>query len=311
VLGPVLVLPGLPTALGSVAGLLEPLTPGERLSVVSVSSGTVLIVSGIWFAGFATVMGLVALQSLYLGRLRRGALPLERGELVELTVSIATALGIRHVPRVLVSSKIPTPCVTGLFRPVVLLPRSVVSSLSRDAMAQLLTHELAHLRQRDPWLNWLRAVACAIWWPHPLVWVLARVSRGIREECCDDVVLSELRASPREYARTILTAAASGSRSGLTLLASGVHDGRTADLRSRLLRLGDPTARRARRLSWAQGLIVLIFGALALNGPTVHVPVSTAQAADGTRTIYVHLDGGDADTWAERHARRHRHNHRH
>ncbi len=307
---PVLSIPGAPTALGGVAALVRPVAADGTLATFAVSGQGVRIAGAIWFLGFAAVIGLVGLQSFYLSMLRRSAVSVEHGELAELVARVASHLGIRRVPRLFVSDRIPTPCVAGVIRPAVLLPRSVASNMSATAMAQLITHELAHLRQRDPWLNWIRALACAVWWPHPFVWMLARASRALREECCDDVVLTEWNAPPREYARTILTAASFGGRSATTMLASGVHDDGPGGLRSRIVRLGNPSVRRSRRLSWAQTIAVLAFAALALNGAAVHGSAAAGRSdePEATRIQYVHLDGSPArtdDSLLERHRKRH------
>jgi TonB family protein len=80
------------------------------------------------------------------------------------------------------------PLLTGFFRPVILLPRVAVDwpQSRRDAAIR---HELAHLRRNDLRFNFVRAVACAIYWFHPLVWILARRMSAEQESACDDSVL--------------------------------------------------------------------------------------------------------------------------
>ena len=53
----------------------------------------------------------------------------------------------------------------------------------------------------------LQALVAALWWFHPLAHVLVREGRVLREECCDDALLSD-GLDAAGYARTLLRAAA-------------------------------------------------------------------------------------------------------
>ena len=65
----------------------------------------------------------------------------------------------------------------------------------------VLLHELAHVRRGDyPWNVLLRLVE-AVYWPHPLVWVLGRAIAELRERACDDLCVHELGGPTRVPAR--------------------------------------------------------------------------------------------------------------
>ncbi len=97
------------------------------------------------------------------------------------------------------------PMLTGLFRPVILLPRSAVDwpEARRNAAIQ---HETAHLDRGDLWANFACTIACAMYWFHPLVWVLARRMRMEQEHACDDAVL-QAGFDPAVYAEALLETA--------------------------------------------------------------------------------------------------------
>ena len=109
-----------------------------------------------------------------------------------------------HAPvPVRVSSGVPTPCLTGLFRPVIY----VTPECTQDPqiLRHVLTHELAHLRQWDPIWSLVRCVCLCIYWFHPLVWVAAAQSRRDCELSCDESAIKQLGDQERiPYGKTLL-----------------------------------------------------------------------------------------------------------
>ena len=127
-------------------------------------------VLALWACGCGLVLLRLPVGSAVLWRLRRSAVFFE-------SVSAPVFLADVNVP-----------LLTGFFRPVILLPRDAVNwPQSRRAAA--IRHELAHLERNDLRFNLARAVACAIYWFHPLVWILARRMSAEQESACDDCVL--------------------------------------------------------------------------------------------------------------------------
>jgi TonB family protein len=88
----------------------------------------------------------------------------------------------------LMSADVNAPLVTGLFRPVIVVPRTA-SEWSESQHRAVLCHETAHLKRGDLWANFVAAMVSAIYWFHPLVWVLVRRLRDEQEAACDDAVL--------------------------------------------------------------------------------------------------------------------------
>jgi hypothetical protein len=104
----------------------------------------------------------------------------------------------------LVSGEICVPMTTGS---VVLIPRNLHETLSSTELGDVLAHEREHIRRRDVTTGKLHALVAALWWFHPLAHLLVREGRLLREECCDDAVLSG-GLDAAGYARTLLRAAA-------------------------------------------------------------------------------------------------------
>ncbi len=105
------------------------------------------------------------------------------------------------------SSELDSPAVTGLLRPVIVVPLAAVDwPLERCRL--VLVHELAHVRRRDVLAQALADVACALHWCNPLVWLCARRLRIEREIAADDAVLA-VGVRPSTYAEELVAVATS------------------------------------------------------------------------------------------------------
>ena len=105
--------------------------------------------------------------------------------------------------QVRVSDGVPTPCLVGLFRPVIYVTPDCIED--PQMLRHVLTHEIAHLRQWDPLWSLVRCVCLCIYWFHPLVWVAAAQSRRDCELSCDESALKWLGDAERiPYGKTLL-----------------------------------------------------------------------------------------------------------
>jgi beta-lactamase regulating signal transducer with metallopeptidase domain/LysM repeat protein len=107
------------------------------------------------------------------------------------------------------------PFAAGMFRPVVVLPRSLLTKDRGMALA-LLRHEAAHLQHRDPLLQAFLACLAVILGCHPLFWWLRREVRFQSERLADELASASGRAA---YARQLLSFA---EQSGPVLAVPGV-----------------------------------------------------------------------------------------
>ena len=145
------------------------------------------ILTAIWFVGICG-MGAWFLTAnlLFMTRARRNALPFED----------------KH-HRIRISPNVPTPCVVGLFRPVIYLTAECAEN--DELRSHVLTHEKAHLRHGDHIWALVRCLCLCIYWFNPLVWIAAAQSRRDCELACDESALRELGDSQRiAYGKTLL-----------------------------------------------------------------------------------------------------------
>lgn len=98
------------------------------------------------------------------------------------------------------------PITWGIFTPVILLPKAALL-WPRERLRAVLLHELAHIRRHDSLTLALSRLACALYWPNPLVWMAARRLRREAELAADDAVLAA-GLKPSAYAGALLELAA-------------------------------------------------------------------------------------------------------
>ncbi|MCF7832977.1 MAG: TonB family protein [Candidatus Marinimicrobia bacterium] len=101
------------------------------------------------------------------------------------------------------SPNISVPMSIGLFPKRVYVP-ILWSSLSDDLQHSLLRHEVAHIKRKDGLLGALQILAQAIYFFHPLVWILTRQADELREMACDDMAVDNSEVTPLVYSRCLV-----------------------------------------------------------------------------------------------------------
>ena len=116
----------------------------------------------------------------------------------------AEKLGLHRAFRLCATPHLSIPAVFCLREPVVLLPETLLQTLPRKQLANLIGHELAHLKRRDIEIGWFVSMLICLYWFHPAVWLANLYLRREREMACDDKVLYATRQEGKEYAATIV-----------------------------------------------------------------------------------------------------------
>lgn len=88
------------------------------------------------------------------------------------------------------SMLVEVPMVIGWLRPMILMPASLLVTLSPDQLDAILAHELAHIRRHDYLMNLFQLLTESLLFYHPVTWILSRQIRIEREFCCDDVAIA-------------------------------------------------------------------------------------------------------------------------
>lgn len=117
-----------------------------------------------------------------------------------------------NLPRadLLVSDQPISPCLAGLFRPVIVVP-AAFTCWNRDRWHWMLAHETEHYRGGDHLISPLISFSKILWWWNPFARSLASHWSLAREEVCDAAALCPAAHStdPSAYARFLLDLAVS------------------------------------------------------------------------------------------------------
>jgi hypothetical protein len=216
---------------------------------------------------------------LALRRLERTARPLDPW-LIGLYASLLPAQ-LSRPPRLLVSDRCGRPLSFGLWRPVILLPRSLCHRHHAGALRHVLRHELAHVGQRDAWGHLLFNIAFPCCYFHPLYWWLRARAGLCRELIADDQAAGG--TDKRAYVSDLLEVARQWrQRRDVRLGALGVFESSSQFYR-RMTMLCERERALDRSCGWWWRGGVLMAGclAIALLGLTLGRP---AAAADDART---------------------------
>ena len=204
---------------------------------------------------------------------------------------MARGMGIARRVTLGLVDDLTSPVTAGWWRPVVLVPASLVSGMPPQLLEALLAHELAHVRRCDYLMNLIQGVIEILLFYHPAVWWLSNRIREEREQIADDVAASEL-GEPRRLALAL---------SELDLfqftpqLAQAAHGG---NLMSRIKRLVRP---ETEPLNWKLALPILGLAACAAcyswAGPA-HAAAEARLEAKSERRVVRSVAGGSEEPYS-------------
>lgn len=156
-----------------------------------------------WGVGVLLLLALVAWRIMSMRRTLSRCRPAEPW-MVALLEECRAELGIATRVRLRITEDVGSPAVSGSWRPVILLPARLPPRLGSQGLRTVLTHELAHIKRCDPWVNLAQtALQVAYFW-HPLVWTTNRKLRHLRELAVDETVLGTLRSQAQCYTDTLI-----------------------------------------------------------------------------------------------------------
>jgi len=119
----------------------------------------------------------------------------------------ADTLGRRRAPCLGELPGLMTPAVTGLLRPILLVPPASLRRLPTERDRHALLHEVAHVHRGDLWIDELCHAVRALFWFHPLAWLAARRIHRLSELACDADVARGLGSGASAYRDTLVLAA--------------------------------------------------------------------------------------------------------
>lgn len=116
----------------------------------------------------------------------------------------AKAMGITQPVKLFQSGLVKVPTVLGHFKPVILVPLGVITSIPAEQIEMVLLHELAHIRRLDFFVNFLQRLTELLFFFNPGILWVSRLIREERENCCDDMAL-RFSGNQTVYIRALLS----------------------------------------------------------------------------------------------------------
>jgi hypothetical protein len=169
------------------------------------------------------------------------------------------------------STFVATPVTVGVIAPVIVLPAGWRSWPAWNLQA-VLAHERAHVRRRDPLVNFIARLNCCVFWFHPLSWWLQRELNISAEQASDEEAVREVGEAER-YSLILIEMARAVRAQGGRLAWQGIGMDGSGLLGQRIDRiLRGPAFKemsRARKVLLAAGcaLAVLVVAACQRQAP--------------------------------------------
>ena len=230
----------------------------------------------IWLTGVVLIALRHALAAFLLYRLRQGSdeHPFDASELPAL--ARGCELRLSHGAH--------GPLTWGVLRPVVLLPNAA-QFWPHERLQAVLRHEFAHVARRDGLSQMLAAIASALYWPNPLVWLGARALAREAEIAADDAVIAS-GMTPSDYAGELLAMARAFRGDHLTAaLSMAAPSALPARVKSILAATQTRSGVTSMDVLKMSAVVLLATGALVAARPSLAqgaAPVSPVLAAPAT-----------------------------
>ena len=170
---------------------------------------------------------------------------------------MALQFGVTRAVRLRVVDNLASPITAGWWRPVVLVPASLMTGMPPDLLEALLAHEMGHVRRFDYLVNLGQNVVETLLFYHPAVWWISGRIRAEREQIADDLAANYL-GEPRRLALAL--SELERFQFSPHHLAQAANGG---DLMSRIKRLIRPDAQA---LNWKAAIPVLGLAAACIAG---------------------------------------------
>ena len=139
-------------------------------------------------------------------------------------LSAKTKTNITAKVNLWLSPHVSVPVVIGFFKPLVLFPLAVSSSLTMEEVEEILLHEFYHIRCKDHYLNTLQYLLEILFFYHPVTWWISQTLRAQREAKVDEWVVNQTH-NPLKYAQTLISLEEKrNTKTRTALAATGSHN---------------------------------------------------------------------------------------
>jgi beta-lactamase regulating signal transducer with metallopeptidase domain len=239
-----------------------------------------------WALGAFAMLSIIGIRYARLTRGFRSAEEVDEGPLRVLLERLAQRLGCETAPDLILSERVTSPFLCGVFRPRIVLPASLPGALQAEELESVLLHELVHWKRGDVVIGWAQVASQALFWFHPLVWFANSRVRHERESACDEAALALGQPGPEKYGESLLKVLlAARGRSAAAVGYLGIFE-RNTKLQRRLEDIMNLEKKNRKLGAWGWTFIALFAVAF--------LPMAGAEDP-GSRPPSVHFVLGDRE----------------
>ena len=192
--------------------LIFTVLPAQEINSGGMNWGLLLL--GLYLLPGVLLSTRTVIAILRLGGIRRNSKIIDDSAHLGQLQKICRQKGIQRKVSLRYSNHLNSPVSFGLLRPQIVLPAQA-ETWPAAVIADVLSHELCHIRRLD-WLTLIAAcLITAAYWPNPLVWVALQKLKEESENSCDAEVVRCGR-SDTEYAQSLVLVAKACVRSRIS-----------------------------------------------------------------------------------------------
>lgn len=200
------------------------------------------IFSLIWILGMIISLGKIILSYLaFCRQAKRWSLP--AGSFADHVLEeVKQQYGIRRKIKLWRSSRVSSPMLYGVVRPVILLPEE---EYHKEEYRYILQHELCHYRHGDVWMKYIFAMCKCMYWFHPLVRWMCGYAQVQMEIICDRSVVKGIDLEGKKsYSMVILRHMTNNVSFQTVPLTTGFYGGKDY-MKQRFQNIMDPKKKKA------------------------------------------------------------------
>ena len=160
-----------------------------------------------------------------------------------------------------------TPCVLNFIEPIIMIPAKSLEECNLIHLKYILLHELAHVKRKDIFVNYIVSFLCIIYWFNPLIWYGFHKMREDREICCDSLALSVLGEDEvTNYGFTIIKLAEVSLRAPYLPAVAGIIN-KKSKIKRRIIKI-KLFKKNSYRITATALAVLIIAGTIFLTGET-------------------------------------------
>ena len=164
------------------------------------------IVCWIWVCGCGILFVYDTIRSIMAKRALKGYQTCSNERLNALCLQCAEIVGLKKVPALYWGSLDNPICVTGVFRPTIIMSKTVIEKLTDIELSAVFFHELTHIKRKHILLEHIYDYVCILNWLNPFAWIAkGDFSLHCETDCdCNALKFSQGKVTATEYAAAII-----------------------------------------------------------------------------------------------------------